>query len=209
MKRKPEKAYQRFSKRLEIHIMTNQNVLPGILDNGIEFFVSNDQVKAITNGKVLDFTELPFATIQILEEAIEADKEVKMHLLDMHPNSKFKRLEQFTKCRFGGLDYQADLSHEGVQAGEYWDCPLRGKCASEGVLCKAASINGSKLTSQDVQFAKLLATDATNEVIAGEMNLPMGSFHLAKKKYYQKLGISTKQESTILAQRHNLISGRP
>jgi len=189
--------------------MTNQNVLPGILDDGIEFFVDKDRVKVLASGKVLDFTELPFATMQILEEEIDADKEVKMHLLDMHPHSKFKRLEQFAKCRFGGLDYQADLSHEGVQEGEYWECPLRGNCQSEGVLCKAVTINGSPLKAQEVQLAKLLATDYTNEVIASELNLPMGSFHKAKKEYYQKLGISTKQESTILAQRHNLISGQP
>ena len=180
-------------------------MLPGMLDDGIEFFVANDRVKVMSSGKVSEFTDLSFATIQILKDEINADVQVKLHLHDMHPNSEYKRLEQFVRCRFGGLDYTADLGPDGVQAGEYWDCPLRGSCPSEGVLCKAVSINGSTMDAQEVQLAKHLSTDQTNEVIAGEMNLPLGSFHLAKKNLYRKLGVSTKQEVSILSHRHNLI----
>ena len=186
--------------------MTNQNkLLPGLKCNSVEFFMDNGSIKAITNGSIIDFTQLPFAHMQLLEEEIEKDKQVKMHLLDMHPNSKYKRLEQFVKCRFGGLDYQADMSSEGVQDGEWWPCPLRGKCASEGVLCKAVQYNGQRLDHQDITLVQLLSTNNTNEVIANEMNLPLGSFHLAKKKLYQKLGVQTKQELTIIGQRLNLI----
>lgn len=180
-------------------------MLPGILDGGIEFFISGESVKTLASGKVNDFTDLPFATIQMLREEIEKDKEVKMHLLDMHPNSEFKRLEQFVRCRFGGLDYQADISANGVQEGEYWDCPLRGNCASEGVLCKSVTINGNALDGGDIELAKRLSTDQTNELIASEMDLPMGSFHLKKKRLYEKMGVRTKQELTILSHRHNLI----
>jgi len=186
--------------------MTNMNkMLPGLLDDSIEFFVADDRVKVLSSGRVSEFTDLSFATIQILKDEINADMQVKLHLHDMHPHSEFKRLEQFVRCRFGGLDYTADMSHSGIQSGEYWDCPLRGSCASEGVLCKAVSINGSPMQAQEIQLAKRLSTDQTNEVIAGEMNLPMGSFHLAKKNLYRKLGVSTKQEVSILANRHNLI----
>jgi len=186
--------------------MTNKNkMLPGMFDDGIEFFVDNDRVKVLSSGSVKDFTELPFATIQILKDEIKKDKRARAHLLDLHPVGEYKRLEQFVKCRFGGLDYTADISHEGIQDGEYWDCPLHGNCASEGVLCKAVSINGSPMSAQDIQLAKLLATDHTNELIASEMNLPLGSFHLAKKKLYQRLGVRTKQEVTTLSHRHNLI----
>lgn len=186
--------------------MANKNqLLPGIVNDDVEFFIDDDNLKVIASGKVMDFTELSFAHIQILKEEIESDLEVKMHLLDLYPNSEYKRLEQFVRCRFGGLDYQGDISKNGVQNGEWWDCPLRGICASEGVLCKSVSYNGHRLDGQDISLVQQLATNHTNEHIAEDLNMPLGSFHLAKKKLYQKLGIQTKQESTIIAQRLNLI----
>ena len=186
--------------------MTNNNkLLPGILCDGIEFFVHADGIKFLSSGKVSDFTDLSFSYLQMLKECIDNDKEVKAELLNLHPNSEFKRLEKFTKCRFGGLDYVADIDKSGLQKGEYWNCPIRGKCSSEGILCKAVSYNGNELDAIDISMTKKLATNATNEVIAAEMNLPMGSFHLQKKKLYKKFGIQTKQESTIIAQRLNII----
>ena len=186
--------------------MTNKNkILPGILDESIEFFVDEDKVKAISCGKLISFTELSFSHIQILEEEIERDQKVKAHLLNLFPNNRYKRLEQFVKCRFGGLDYEADISSGSLQDGEWWDCPIRGKCPSEGVLCKSVTYNGEKLDGTDISLAKLLATNYTNDVIATEMNLPLGSLHLAKKKLYRKLGVQTKQESTRIAQRLNII----
>lgn len=186
--------------------MANKNqLLPGIVNDDVEFFLDDDMLKVIAAGKVVDFTELSFSNIQILREEIEADKELKMHLLDMHPNSEYKRLEQFVRCRFGGLDYEGDITRNGVQKGEWWDCPLRGHCASEGILCKPVSFNGNQLNDKDISLVQLLATNYTNEHIAETMHLPLGSFHLAKKRLYQKLGVQTKQESTIIAQRLNLI----
>ena len=188
--------------------MTNNNkIIPGMLDGGIEFFVDPDskRVKTISSGKISDFTEVPFATIQILQDEIDRDIAVKLALLDMHPNKSFKRLEQFVRCRFGGLDYQADITNEAVQEGEYWDCPKRGQCTVEGILCKAVAINGARLSPKEVALAKRLSTDETNNTIAYALDLPMGSFHALKKKLYQKLGVRTKQELTILSHRHNLI----
>lgn len=180
-------------------------IFPGILTDDTEFFLENDKIKVMSSGKVTEFTDLPFAKIQILKEEISKDNAVKATLLDMYPNSEYKRLEQFVRCRFGGLDYTADISANGVQSGEYWDCPLRGKCKAEGVLCKSVEYNGKKLEPQDIELTKKLTTAATNEVIASELDLPMGSFHRAKKNLYQKLGVQTKQQTTIIAQRLNLI----
>lgn len=186
--------------------MTNQNkLLPGLMDGSIEFFIDTDKLKAITNGSVIDFTQLSFSGIKILQQAIDSNPEVKLHLFDMHPNDKYKRLEQFVKCRFGGLDYQADMSTDGLQDGEFWPCPLRGSCASEGVLCKSVQFNGQRLDTKDINLVQQLATNNTNEVIAEQLSMPMGSLHLAKKKLYRKLGIQTKQEATIIGQRLNLI----
>jgi len=181
------------------------NLYPGMTDNSVEFFTHQNQLKVIKNGLVQSFTDLPFSTIQILKNEISKSNEVKTALHDMHPTSEIKRVEQFAICRFGGIDLNGDIVDGQLQDGEYWDCPMHGTCEHEGVLCKLPVINGSRINKQDVQLIKLSVTDKINEVIADELDLPLGSFHLAKKNLYRKLGIQTKQEMAVLAMKNNII----
>jgi hypothetical protein len=187
------------------HLSTTNKMYPGMVCSATEFFLSENEMKIIQNAKILPFSEISFSTQQILQEAINEDLNVKLALLEMHPNSNMKRLEQFAKCRFGGLDFQGDIKDGELQDGEYWECPNRGNCPHEGILCKLPTYNNQRLTKQDVQLLQLTATNKTNEVIGEEMQLPMGSFHKAKKYLYVKLGIQTKQEGVMISILLNLI----
>lgn len=186
-------------------LKNNNTPYPGMTCSGLEFFVHDGELNVMHNRKVIDFTELPFAVIQQLREAIEQDKNVKMALMDIHPTSEVKRLEQFAKCRFGGLDFKPDILHNQMQEGEYWACPLRGRCEHEGVLCKMPTINGQRLTKPEVSLMRLISSEATNEVIAELLGYKMGTFHLEKKKLYSKLKVQTKQGVAIISQHLNLI----
>lgn len=185
-------------------VATNRQ-FPGMGDSSIEFFISEKETKVIQHGKVLPFSEIPFDTLKMLEKTIQEDIKINLELHDMHPNSKLKRIEQFARCRFGGLDFVGDIVNGKLQEGEYHDCPKRGKCAAEGILCKLPSYNGQNLSKQDIQLMQLLSTSKTNDVIADEMNLPMGSFHKAHHILYEKLEVQTKQEVTKIAYLLNLI----
>lgn len=178
---------------------------PGMCDSSTEFFVSNSEMKIIQNGVILPFSQISFATIKILDEAIQADININLELHDLHPTSKLKRIEQFASCRFGGLDFVPDIKDGKLQEGEYHYCSQRGKCKSEGILCKLPTYNGQKLSSQDIRLMQFLTTPLTNDVIASEMHLPMGSFHKAHRQLYDKLGIQTKQENTKICFSLNLI----
>ncbi|WP_278035866.1 helix-turn-helix transcriptional regulator [Flavobacterium nitratireducens] len=184
---------------------TSNTIFPGMMDSATEFFISNDEVKIIQNSKVLPFCEISLATMQIIEEAINNDKAAKLELFDMHPTSKMKRIEQFAKCRFGGLDFQGDIKDGVLQDGEYWECPLHGQCKSEGILCKLPTFNGERLEKQEVKLLQLTATNMTNEVIAEELGMALGTFHKLKKILYDKLGIQTKQEGARISFFLNLI----
>lgn len=185
-------------------LATNRQ-FPGMGDSSIEFFILDKETKIIHLGKVLPFSDIPFATIKMLDEAIHADININLELHDMHPTSNLKRIEQFARCRFGGLDFVGDIVDGKLQEGEYHDCPKRGNCASEGILCKLPSYNGQKLSSKDIHLMQLLSTPITNDLIAAEMHLPMGSFHKAHRQLYDKLGVQTKQEVTRIAYLLNLI----
>lgn len=187
--------------------MTELKIYPGMISSEIEMFVVENELKVIQGGKISSFAELPYATFHLLREAIEADDDVKHHLKQMHPTSEYRRIEQFAKCRFGGLDHKADIcvNAQELQDGEYWDCPLRGNCLSEGVLCKMPIVGNERLKATEIKLIQLITTDKTNEVIAEEMDLPLGSLHKSKKKLYEKFKINTKQCLTKTAMAFNLI----
>lgn len=181
----------------------NSHPIMGIAST--EFYVSNDELLFIENNKILPFSEISESHKTLLRNEIEMDLQVKNSLLEMHPHSEIKRLEQFTKCRFGGLDYFPDIKDGKLQDGEYWECPKRGTCTAEGILCKLPMYNGKRLEKEEIQLLQLTATNKINEVIAEDLNLPLGSLHKFKKAVYKKLGIQTKQEGVVISFFLNLI----
>jgi len=180
--------------------------IPGLTNESIEFFVVENEIKFLQNGKICNFNDLPQETIELLKEEMYVEKNVLNALNQMHPNNPEKRLEQFTKCRLGGLDFKADIKDGKIQDGEYWPCPNHGNCPHEGILCKLPTYNDVRLTKQDIELMKLSTTELTNEAIADKMNLAMGTFHKAKKYIHNTLGVQTKQGITLICTHLNLFS---
>ncbi|QRE14648.1 helix-turn-helix transcriptional regulator [Flavobacterium psychrophilum] len=185
--------------------MTHTNLYPGMICTSTEFFIHKDELKVMSNGEIKNFIELPFATIELLREAISSDHNVNLALHDLQPTSKMKRIKQFARCRFGGLDFEGDIKNGELQDGEFWPCPNHGNCKHEGILCKLPKVNGQRLSKKEVRFLQLSATDYTNDVIAEKMNMPLGTLHQLKKTLYKLLGIQTKQEGSVLSRHLNLI----
>lgn len=187
---------------------TSNRPYPGMTDSGLEFFVvdaNHQDVKVIHAQSVYAFEDLSFPIVQMLKEEVQKDPEVQRHLQAMQPDSEIAQLKQFVACRFGGLDRVADIADGKLAQGDYWNCPLRGSCKSEGILCKSLKWNDVELTPEDIKLIQLTTTTMTNEVIAEQMNLPLGSLHKLKQFLYQKLEVQTKQEVAIVAMFLNLI----
>jgi len=186
--------------------MTMQKIIPGLLDNTFEFFNLEGDLKFINDGKLKSFTEAPASVIIMLREAIEKNPEAKSILMEWHPESEFNQLKKFASCKFGGIDYSADIKDGELQQGEYWECPMAGNCIGEGVICTSPIYNGHILSKTEIQLIKLSTTEKTNEAIADELSLPMGTFHKYKHQLYEKLGfIQTKQCLTKIAINLNII----
>ena len=181
--------------------------LPGMSqDNKIEFYKDVDSIKIIENGKVKDFAEIRLKTLDLLKNKIKEEKEVELILHDLHPTSEIRRIEQFVSCRFGGLDFQADIVENEVQDGEWHDCNFRSKCPYSGTLCKLPkATNGKRLTAIEVNLIKETSTEKTNDHIAEILGVCLGTFHLLKKNLYQKLQVQTKQAVAIFGFMNNII----
>lgn len=180
-------------------------ILPGMLCNAVEFFTDGSQIRFINNGQIKAFSQLDYTTARIIGEKIASNPEIENQLRLMHPDSEIKRLEQYIVCNFSGLDSIGDITNGKLQEGEFWDCPKRGNCSGEGIICKAPRYNQELLTYREVSLIKLLVTDMTNEVIAESMVISLGTFHALKKVLYNKLNVSTKQQVTIIAMELNII----
>lgn len=183
----------------------NAKIYPGMVDQGVEFFLNGSDFKIIQSGNIKCFNEISFPISQILIEEISKVAAVENALFEMHPDSKRKRIEQFAKCRFGGLDLQADIVDGVVQDGEYWACPFHGSCKHEGILCKLPVYNGSRLTKSDVVLMQQSCSDKTNDVIADDLQMAHGTFHQSKKYLHRKLGVQTKQAIAIIALKLNIL----
>lgn len=185
---------------------TQPRVYPGMLCRGIEIFKSENGTKVISSGTVMPFHDIPTPVYQMFKEGMLQDKEAYSILKEWHPNSELKQVEKFSECRFGGLDFTPDIIDNQLQDGEYHDCPFRGNCKGEGVVCKALKYKGNVLTSQDIELIRLLTTSDTNEVIAEKLQVSLGQYHKIKKDLYERLGnIQTKQEVALIAMDLNLI----
>lgn len=182
------------------------SIYPGLVCDGLEIFTRKNQTKFIKDGIVKDLEELPFPIIQTIQAEIANNKKLARELNYHHPGDEWKQIEMFCKCRYGGLDFKADITNNKLNDGDYWDCPLRGNCRSEGIICHNPKYNGYTLTTIEIKLIQLLSTNATNDSISDSLSLPLGSFHLIKKRLYEKLKIQTKQELTKIAFRLNLIN---
>jgi len=186
--------------------MIKQNYYPGMISNEVEFFTTGEELKAIHNGKIIPFKEINESIYKMLKDAMINDSEAYNELIEWHPNNEQKQIEQFTNCRYGGLDFNPDINSAGkLQKGEWWECPLRGNCKAEGKVCKNIHYNGHIISNEEIQLIKLLVTDKTNEEIADEMELRLGTLHFKKRVLYEKLEIKTKQELTIFGLKYNII----
>lgn len=184
---------------------TTTRIYPGLNCSNIEFFNDKDKVKAFSQGKIHDFYDLPFSILMVLRDALSKENDTDTILKDWLPESEMKRLEKFVSCRFGGLDFTPDIKNLTLGHGEYWDCPLRGTCKGEGIVCKQLVYNNHTLTAKDIKAMRLLSTSITNEGLADDLDMPMGTFNLFKKELYKKLNIQTKQEAVVIAVELNLL----
>ena len=168
-------------------------IYPGLLDSNVEFFKNGNDLKVISNGSIFDFKDLPPIIYNIISELLNSEKPAKKILEKWFPKSETKQLKKFTECRFGALDFTPDISNAILQDGEYWDCPKRGSCEGEGIVCKNIKYQGVELTTQDIDLMKLLVTNDTNNVIAEKHQVSFGQLHKLKKNLYAKTNSQTRQ----------------
>ena len=109
---------------------------------------------------------------------------------------KYVVVKRFVKCNFSKVDTTyIDIESFGGQGRmnfEKVDCPLRGECPFEDIICRPRF--SSKLTSRELEVARHWYEGRTMSEIAEKMYLSYDTINNHIRRINNKLGVHSKAE---------------
>lgn len=177
----------------------------------IEFYVIGEDVWYLTSdGCNQKMDEKSQDVIRIIIDRIvecypEAFKALEEWYSKASANVRYFRYliaKRFVKCNFGKLDTtNQDFKISGFQF-EKIDCPMRGECKLEGIVCMPKF--NSSLSEAELRVMRLVNDGHDKEYIAERLYLSVNTVKNHIKSVYAKLGIHEKSEFIKYAERNSL-----
>lgn len=184
---------------------------------GLEFYVFEDELWCKTSdGKNFIVDESKTELVKyILDIARSRYSEAYEALEGIYkksaPNSQYYQYlmaRRFCKCNFCRLDTTEfdvqDVDAEGKFNFERVECPLRGECQFEGVVCMPKF--NSKLSPAERRVMEVLYNGASEQEAAKELFLSPHTVHRHVKSVYVKLGIHKLSEFIAYANQNNMFN---
>ena len=182
--------------------------------DGIEFYTIDNDVWYLTSdgrNERLDETKEELISV-ILERMMECYPEAYKALSENYRKSaanvgyyRFLIVNRFCKCNFGKLDTaELDCNPSASFSFEKVQCPLRGECQFEGIVCKPKF--NTKLSNKELEVMRLIYDGCSNDEVAERMYLSPFTVKNHIKSVYAKLGIHEKSEFIQYANKNHLFS---
>ncbi len=116
----------------------------------------------------------------------------------------FLNVRRFCKCNFPKFDGILDIDAAGCMHFEFTDCPMRGECKYENLLC--SPVFSHTLTKSDVQLLKLIAAEQlTAEEIALQLGRSVSTINNRRKVLQKKTSCNTISKLVAYCYTHRLI----
>ena len=102
---------------------------------------------------------------------------------------KYKVARKFIRCNFGKMDYtQRDVDDDGHFNFEIVDCPCRGECPLENIVCSPIFATG--LSRREEEIVKVASKmGGTAEDIANAMSVSVHTIRYHEKSIMKKLNL--------------------
>lgn len=181
--------------------------------DGIEFYTINDQLwvldeagnnTLVEEGNRQLVTDLFEMIVEYWPEAFKAlSKEFKASSANV-PFFQWLIVRRFYKCNFGKLDTTTQDINRGRFNFEKVDCPLRGECKFEGIVCSPKF--NSSLSQMQLRVMEQVYYGLTIEQISEKLFISPNTVKNHIKASYWKLGIHEKAEFIRYANEKNLFS---
>jgi len=183
------------------------NLPAGLINNDIEFFVSDDlKAYQLQNRAVIPFEQFDDDVLVAIYSDMLAHPHKINELGLMGISEPKEMIKQYLICNYGGFDNKADMIDGKLQPTEYWPCPFRGNCPHEGKLCdNLRTDTGEFLTKREIEVLELIAIGKLDKEIANLLDMSPNTVPTHTKNIRIKTGLSRKADLTRFALTKNLI----
>lgn len=176
----------------------------------IEFYIVNDELllKTQTSSKQLTMRDIDLVERLYVEferafpDAIQALKKVYAKSFRFKPYYLFKIVNRFCRCNFGNIDNVFDVDDGGRFNLEYVQCPLRGECKLENIVCQPRF--SFQLSPSELRVMRLLVDGASRQAIADSLCLSIHTVNNHIQNSYLRAGVHSFSEFVQYASRYNL-----
>jgi DNA-binding CsgD family transcriptional regulator len=181
----------------------------GLLDRNVEFFATSPfKVRAIHNGRVYTFDELPEKIHQTVTRKRLSDKNAEYSFNKLGIGDNAERDERYAYCLFGALDNTADLdTRNNTLCGEYRVCSDKHSCPYAIRFCtrKINTPTGESLAPREIELVQLIAQGYTYKEICQRMLIAEGTLVTYRSHVFYKLEAHKQSDVTRFALLHNLL----
>lgn len=187
-----------------LNAQNHNRLIAGLVDNGVEFFVNNNEVHCTNSGKIYAYKDFPKWIIEIIEEDMLKYPEALKALSSWENLHESDYVRQYIYCRFGGQDADADINTDGqIHYSEYFDCGLRGKCKYEGKLCCSIQVHNGYLTKTELEVLKNIQLQ--DKLIADKLCISTETVLTHQQNIRSKTGCKSKVELAVFAAKKGII----
>lgn len=172
----------------------------------VEFYMFDDELWFIKDDENQALSEKDTDVIrERYPEAYKAlSKEYQKSAMNV-PYYQFLIVRRFCKCNFGKLDATTyDIDNLGRFNFEKVECPLRGECKNEGIIC-CPKFN-SKLSPAEERVMNLIYQGFTKEEVGDKLCLSPNTIKQHVRSAYCKLGVHDKSEFVKIAKDNNIFN---
>lgn len=183
-----------------------QHLPPGLMDNAVEFFLHDHEVKALYKGRPWTFSEFPPELIEIVDNDMANNPRAMKALVDWDITDPGEQMRQYIACRFGGFDNNPDICENGIiQPAEYIDCGRRGTCDHEGKLCVSIVGPYGTLTKRQVEVLREIGIGLFDKEICEKLSISQDTLRNHKDAISAAFGVERKAGLSVLAYKYKLI----
>ncbi len=180
--------------------------LPAGLENkSVEIYAFENKLKALYNGKVIEFEQLPDHIRELYANKCLASTDALKAMESVGITNLAAKVHQFVFCNFGGFNEIPDLDENGTLTSEYWDCGQRKTCIFSGKICGAMVTSKGVVSNREVEVIRLLQQGLKNKEIGAVLGISVNTIcnHIANLN--RKTETGTRQELINWASINNLI----
>lgn len=173
------------------------------IDGEVWYITSDGRNERLDESKTEIIAQLIDKMMECYPEAYKALSEYYSKVALNVSRYRFMIARRFCKCNFGNLDTaEMDCMRSQVFCFEKVQCPLRGECPYESIVCMPKF--NSSLSKKELEVMRLVYEGCSNEQVAERLYLSPFTVKNHIKSVYAKLGIHEKSEFIQYANKNSL-----